>query len=70
MDMFINSIQNVDIFSGIHFPGNHCFTAFKGEVQFENKFSKIGLFSFVFTYKTFLRKQFVISAFSYFPIAC
>ena len=28
----------------------------KGEVRFENNFSKIGLFSFVFTYKTFLRK--------------
>ena len=28
----------------------------KGEVWFENNFSKIGLFSFVFTYKTFLRK--------------
>ena len=28
----------------------------KGEVRFENHFSKIGLFSFVFTYKTFLRK--------------
>ena len=42
----------------------------KGEVQFENNFSKIGLYSFVFTYKTFLRKQFVILAFSYFAIPC
>ena len=42
----------------------------KGEVHFENHFYKIGLYSFVFTYKTFLRKQFVILAFSYFAIPC
>ena len=42
----------------------------KGEVRFEIHFSKIGLFSFIFTYKTFLRKQFVILVFSYFAIAC
>ena len=42
----------------------------KGEARFENHFSKIGLFSFVFTYKTFLPKQFVILDFSYFAIAC
>ena len=42
----------------------------KEEVRFDNHFSKIGLFSLVFAYKTFLRKQFVILPFNYFAIAC
>ena len=46
-----------------------CSQGLKEKSGFKIIFLKLVLFSFVFTYKTFLRKQFFILAFSYFAIA-